>query len=86
MLIKEDHTVLKSTKISKKGPVPYRYVLRHIPKEENPSQPYLACRENMVLNGEVWEPSCRYWCAYRDSVEDAEREYQKRIDSEGNKA
>lgn len=86
MNIKQDTNVLKSTKIYKSGPVPYRYALRQIPKTEDPSMPYLACRENMILNGDVWEVHCRYWCSYREKLVDAEKEYQVKIDSEGDKA
>lgn len=82
MKIKEDPTVLKSTKIYFKGPVPYRYTLRYAPKQF-PAFPYSAHRENMVLVGDTYEMKDRYWSSYNLTLEAAEKEYQKRIDSEG---
>ena len=82
MNIKEDSTILKSTKIYFKGHIHYRYVLRYLPKEL-PKFPYAAHRENMVLINDIWEPSVRYWASLKTSLEAAEKEYQNKIDSEG---
>ena len=79
--VKEDSTVLKSTGVYMGGPVPYRYVLRYEPKRD-PSHPYTAHRENMKLVSGVWESDIRYWCSCRDNMEDAEKEYQKKLDTE----
>lgn len=82
MNIKEDPTIIKSTKIYFKSHIPYRYALRYLPKQY-PAFPYAAHRENMVLVGDTWEPSERYWASLRTSLADAEKEYLKKIDTEG---
>ena len=80
--IKEDSAIIKSTKVYMKGPLPYRYVLCHSPKRF-PQFPYSAYRENMVLVNGIWESDIKYWCSYNSTLDAAEKEYQKRIDSEG---
>lgn len=82
MNIKEDPTIIKSTKIYMKSHIPYRYTLRYLPKQL-PSFPYAAHRENMTLVDGVWEPTDRYWASFRTSLADAEKEYNKKIESEG---
>lgn len=82
MNVKEDPTVIKSTKVYTKSHIPYRYVLRYLPTQL-PSFPYAAHRENMKLVGDTWEPTNRYWASFRTSLEEAEKEYQKKIESEG---
>jgi hypothetical protein len=84
MRVAEDSTVLKSTKVYLGSHHPYQYVLRHIPLVD-PVTPYLACRENMKLVDGIYEVDCRYWCAYRDNQIDAEKEYNKRVETEGPK-
>lgn len=79
--VKEDSTVLQSSHVHMSGPVPYRYVLRFIPKQD-PAHPYYAHRENMKLVNGVWESDVRYWCSPRASLEEAEKEYQKKLDTE----
>jgi hypothetical protein len=37
----------------------------------------------MLLVGDTWEPSIRYWASFNTAIEAAEKEYQKKIDSEG---
>lgn len=82
MNIKADPTIIKSTKIYFKGPAPYRYTLRHLPKEF-PSFPYAAHRENMACVNGVWEPVERYWASLRTTQAEAEKEYLKKVESEG---
>lgn len=82
MNIKEDPTIIKSTKIYVKSHIPYRYVLRYMPKEF-PSFPYAAHRENMVEVNGVWEPTVRYWASLKTTLADAEKEYNKKIETEG---
>jgi len=82
MLIKADPTIIKSTKIYFKSHIPYRYTLRYLPTAL-PSFPYAVHRENMLLVGDTWEPSIRYWASFNTAIEAAEKEYQKKIDSEG---
>ncbi len=79
--IKEDPTVITSTKIYFGGPCPYRYVIRFVP-EEDPVQPYIAHRENMKLNNGVWVADVRYWCSPCKFLAEAEKEYQKKLDTE----
>jgi hypothetical protein len=81
MKVIDDPTVLKSSKVYLSGPYPYRYVLRYVPKQD-PSHPYHANRENMKLVSDTWEPECKYWTSCRDSLEEAEKEYQKKLDTE----
>lgn len=82
MNIKEDPSIIKSTKIYFKGHIPYRYTLRYLPVQL-PAFPYAAHRENMVLIGDTWEPSVRYWSSFKTTLEEAEKEYNKKIESEG---
>lgn len=82
MNIKEDSTILKSTKIYTKSHIPYRYTLRYLP-DQLPSTPYAAHRENMALVNDVWEPTVRYWASLKTTLEEAEKEYNKKIESEG---
>ena len=79
--VREDSTVVKSSHVYMSGPAPYRYVLRYAPRE-NPLLPYVAHRENMKLVNQVWESDIRYWCSPRTSLEEAEKEYQKKLDTE----
>jgi hypothetical protein len=81
--VKEDPEVVKSTEIFWCF-IPHRYVIRHNPKFK--ALPYVACRENMKLVGEVWETDIFYWCSYGKEQADVEAEYQKKIASEGEKA
>jgi hypothetical protein len=39
----------------------------------------------MKLVDGIYEVDCRYWCAYRDNQIDAEKEYNKRVETEGPK-
>ena len=78
--IKEDETILKSSHLYKNAFTKYRYVLRLL---KYGSEPFEACRENMHLVNGVWEPSCKYWTSYSDNLKTAEKEYLKRIETEG---
>jgi hypothetical protein len=82
--IKEDLDIIKSSPIFWSF-IPHRYVLKHIPKEF-PKLPYTAYRENLKLVNNVWEPDIKYWCAYKDNQKDAEKEYEIKLASEGDKA
>lgn len=82
--IKEDPGIIKSSPIFLSF-IPHRYVLKYIPKEF-PKLPYTAFRENLKLVNNIWESDIKYWCAYKDNQKDAEKEYEIKLASEGDKA
>ena len=78
-LSKEEPEVLKTSEVYTGGHIPYRYVIRQLPYGKDC---FLACRENMELIGQEWVTTIRYWCAYCETLEAAEKEYTKRLDTE----
>jgi hypothetical protein len=79
--VKPDPKVVEQSKIYLSGPVPYRYAIKfewNIPKVA-----YTVCRENMKLVNGEYVATDRYWCSFRNILNEAKKEFQKKVDKIG---